>query len=267
MFYPNFDEMITAKYGVIYVNWPLQKFCSPSDVGSRNELQVLYRAFESGTTYFRLMDPDEFKRWEGARYQVSSPENQNAASSSGDPTNSCLPPPTHASTTPPTHDSATPPPPQLIPPQGPSQHMPLENPTSIVPSEPIPIDPVLLALSSPGQHQSGPVQLASTPPALMPAAVPPPVSMVQEHPSSTFSQVQYSPPPVLDSVVSSPVTQHSIPAVKQVRGRKRQSNNPPFTNFIHTTTTSDGIKSSKKTRKTRSKRVVNGEENTPPART
>ncbi|PCH39059.1 hypothetical protein WOLCODRAFT_44685, partial [Wolfiporia cocos MD-104 SS10] len=64
MFYPNFDEMITAKYGVIHINWPLQKFCSPSNIGSRNELQVLYRAFESGTTYFRLMDPDEFKCWE-----------------------------------------------------------------------------------------------------------------------------------------------------------------------------------------------------------
>jgi hypothetical protein len=69
MFYQNFDDNITTKYGVVLRNWPLQKFCSPSDIGSRNEVRVLYQAWESGTTYFQKMTEEEYNEWDKARFQ------------------------------------------------------------------------------------------------------------------------------------------------------------------------------------------------------
>jgi hypothetical protein len=69
MFYQNFDNNITAKWGIVIRNWPLPKLCSPSDVGSRNEVRVLYQAWESGTTYFQKMTEDEFNEWEDNRFK------------------------------------------------------------------------------------------------------------------------------------------------------------------------------------------------------
>ncbi|KZT01075.1 uncharacterized protein LAESUDRAFT_717767 [Laetiporus sulphureus 93-53] len=71
MIYQNFDKQITEKHGIVAINWPLDRFCSPSDLSSRNEVEILYQAFLSGTTSFCLMDKDEYKRWSNARFQVA----------------------------------------------------------------------------------------------------------------------------------------------------------------------------------------------------
>lgn len=63
MMYQNFDRHITMKYGVIIDHWPLQKLCSPNDVGSLPELQVLYNAWNMGATSFRKLTQEEFQQW------------------------------------------------------------------------------------------------------------------------------------------------------------------------------------------------------------
>jgi hypothetical protein len=50
MYYTNFDRSITDKYHIIIEGWPLEKFCSPSEIVSRNEVSVLMASFESGTS-------------------------------------------------------------------------------------------------------------------------------------------------------------------------------------------------------------------------
>jgi hypothetical protein len=69
MFYANFDEHITEKLGVVLENWPLKKFCSPSDIGSQAELNVLIQAFESGSTRFRRLTTAELSDWREQRFQ------------------------------------------------------------------------------------------------------------------------------------------------------------------------------------------------------
>ncbi|KZT01651.1 uncharacterized protein LAESUDRAFT_663471, partial [Laetiporus sulphureus 93-53] len=51
MIYQNFNENITAKYHHAIINYPLKKFCYPSDVGSKSELELLLWAWESGVTF------------------------------------------------------------------------------------------------------------------------------------------------------------------------------------------------------------------------
>ncbi|KAK7451710.1 hypothetical protein VKT23_012389 [Stygiomarasmius scandens] len=69
MFYKNFDTHITARYAIKLVNWPLEKFCNPSELATRAEVKVLQNAWESGTTFFTKMSREEFKEWEESRFQ------------------------------------------------------------------------------------------------------------------------------------------------------------------------------------------------------
>jgi hypothetical protein len=68
MYYVNFDDNITAKYGVVIENWPLPKFCAPGDVSSRNELRVLFHSWQSNTTRFRKLTPEEFEKWKANHF-------------------------------------------------------------------------------------------------------------------------------------------------------------------------------------------------------
>jgi hypothetical protein len=83
MYYQNFDTNITAKYAVVIKNWPLSKFCSPGDVGSLNELEILYNAFESGATYFQHLTDNEFREWTASRVSQDSQQENNTFGSAG----------------------------------------------------------------------------------------------------------------------------------------------------------------------------------------
>ncbi|KAH9894834.1 hypothetical protein C8Q73DRAFT_638972, partial [Cubamyces lactineus] len=64
MFYVNFDEHITMKYGIVIEGWPFpDKFMAPGKFSSVAELRVLLAAWESGTTYFRSMSNSEWQQW------------------------------------------------------------------------------------------------------------------------------------------------------------------------------------------------------------
>ena len=69
MNYQNFKDGITDKFGVVLENWPLKTFCSPSDIKSRNEVKVLFHAWDSGATRFRKMPVAEWKEWQEKRFQ------------------------------------------------------------------------------------------------------------------------------------------------------------------------------------------------------
>jgi hypothetical protein len=71
MYYTNFDRAITEKYHVILEGWPLEKFCSPSEIVSRNEVSVLMTSFESGATRFRKLSPTEFEKWSEERFNAT----------------------------------------------------------------------------------------------------------------------------------------------------------------------------------------------------
>ncbi|KZT01715.1 uncharacterized protein LAESUDRAFT_763450 [Laetiporus sulphureus 93-53] len=51
MVYQNFEENITAKFHLTIINYLLKRFCCPSDVSSKSELELLLHAWESGVTY------------------------------------------------------------------------------------------------------------------------------------------------------------------------------------------------------------------------
>jgi len=68
MAYDRFDELITAKYHVVVKNWPLKKFCNPSSVTSRIELELLFNAWQSGVTYFQKLTDEEMEAWEINRF-------------------------------------------------------------------------------------------------------------------------------------------------------------------------------------------------------
>ena len=50
MQYDRFDDLITQKHGVVIKNWPLNRFCNPSAVATRIELEILLNSWESGVT-------------------------------------------------------------------------------------------------------------------------------------------------------------------------------------------------------------------------
>ncbi|KAG1901581.1 uncharacterized protein F5891DRAFT_1187438 [Suillus fuscotomentosus] len=58
-----------AKYGVVCEGWPLQKFCSPGDIGSHTEVKVLNSAWKLRTVKFQKMSKAEFEQWEKDRFQ------------------------------------------------------------------------------------------------------------------------------------------------------------------------------------------------------
>ena len=68
MQYDRFDDLITHKHGVIIKNWPLKRFCNPSAVATRIELDVLPSSWESGATCFQKLSRDEMHAWESEQF-------------------------------------------------------------------------------------------------------------------------------------------------------------------------------------------------------
>jgi hypothetical protein len=71
MYYTNFSESITAKWRVVCEGWPLKKFCSPADLSTRNEVELLSNSWKNGTTKFRRLSDEEFQNWEQERFEVA----------------------------------------------------------------------------------------------------------------------------------------------------------------------------------------------------
>jgi hypothetical protein len=80
MYYQNFDDNITAKYGVVIDGWPLEKFCSPSDITSGTKVLVLCQSWESGATRFCKLTPTELANWENKWFEAKRQEEATAAS-------------------------------------------------------------------------------------------------------------------------------------------------------------------------------------------
>lgn len=83
MAYDRFDELVTARHHIVVKNWLLKKFCNPSAVTSRIELEVLYNAWQSGATYFQKLTREEMEAWESDRFsscmELTSPPAEPAA--------------------------------------------------------------------------------------------------------------------------------------------------------------------------------------------
>ena len=70
MHYKQFDAKITDKYDIVLEGWPLSgPLRNPSSIGSRLELDVVTRAFESDVARFRRLSIDELEAWREARFQ------------------------------------------------------------------------------------------------------------------------------------------------------------------------------------------------------
>lgn len=108
MYYTNFNHAITEKYHVVLEGWPLERFCSPSDIPSRTEISVLMTSLESGATRFRKLSTAEFEEWSEKRF------NAIADSTTGPgPTTTSSPPPPSLPPGPPVSDSDSAPSPSV----------------------------------------------------------------------------------------------------------------------------------------------------------
>ena len=63
MYYSGFDDRITKHYGIIIDHWPLPTFCSPIDLKTVNEVQILYNALDTGATNFRKLSSEELEKF------------------------------------------------------------------------------------------------------------------------------------------------------------------------------------------------------------
>ena len=63
MYYTNFDDHVTAKYGVVIEGWPLKTFAAPGTFSSIPTLTVLYNSWANGHTSFRSVSDAEWDRW------------------------------------------------------------------------------------------------------------------------------------------------------------------------------------------------------------
>lgn len=72
MYYNNFEKNITLKYRIVVQNWPLDKFVSPSDIGTSHELTTLLNAWNSNTACFQKLEGEEWKKWEDDYYKKES---------------------------------------------------------------------------------------------------------------------------------------------------------------------------------------------------
>ena len=68
MAYDQFDELVTERHHIVVRNWPLKKFCNPSNITSRIKLELLYNAWQSGATYFQKLTQGEMEAWENDQF-------------------------------------------------------------------------------------------------------------------------------------------------------------------------------------------------------
>ncbi|KAH9829420.1 uncharacterized protein C8Q71DRAFT_863192 [Rhodofomes roseus] len=76
MNYVNFDEVITRPYGIVLRGYPPGvKFCSPSNLGSLHEVELVTASWQSGTTHWYKMKKSEHKKWKKAHRNPAESHN------------------------------------------------------------------------------------------------------------------------------------------------------------------------------------------------
>ncbi len=63
MYYTNFSNNITRRYGIVIKNWPLKRFCGPNDLGTKLDVQTLLNSWTTGVTSFYKMSEEELADW------------------------------------------------------------------------------------------------------------------------------------------------------------------------------------------------------------
>lgn len=84
MYYTNFPDKITAKYRVVIDHWPLKKFCSPADLTSKNEVEVLMQAWMTGSAKFRRLSDEEWAQWHRDRVEALTEDSAVGGQDSGE---------------------------------------------------------------------------------------------------------------------------------------------------------------------------------------
>ena len=229
MQYDRFDDLITHKYGIVVKNWPLNRFCNPSAVATRIELELLLNSWESGATRFQQLSKDEMRAWENERF--SSKLTMMSLSPPSTPTS--VPPLPTAPLAPPAPNLIPPVPSVAIPPE-PAPPTPIQPGAVLVPNPEMVADIIRLDPS-----------LQSIDPALIMAGI------MQGHHSSTIAS------PVADSN-SSPTS--APPTLRKKRDRGAFEIVTPGSFNLN------GTKKSRKNRKgeqTRKSTPATGRENIP----
>lgn len=81
MYYTNFPDKVTAKYRIVIDHWPLKRFCSPADLSTKNEVEVLLQAWTTGSARFRRLNDKEWEQWHLDRVEALTEEQAAAANS------------------------------------------------------------------------------------------------------------------------------------------------------------------------------------------
>ena len=66
MYYTNFDDHITLKFGVVIEGWPLKTFACPGSFSSIPTLTILYNAWLNDVASFRSLSDTEWTAWKKA---------------------------------------------------------------------------------------------------------------------------------------------------------------------------------------------------------
>ena len=129
MYYENFSKHITSKWQVVLEGWPFTKFISLSSLVTKNEVEILFNAWKTGTAKFCRLSDVEWQSWDNACFQdmldinVHDVEDNmddivvenrilatdNTTSAPTLPTNSAPTPSTNSAPTPSTKSAPTPP--------------------------------------------------------------------------------------------------------------------------------------------------------------
>ena len=238
--YTNFDDNMTAKYGLVVKGWPLRVFCSPGDVRTFTELKILHDAWQSGTAYFYRLTTTEATEWSNRRFEKATEETSGPEISSTSTTQSS------------TH-SSTPPNPSPASPSTPTCHHPSSSTVVPVTSEncvATPLDPGSVPDAvNPDVPVADTCPPESEPPSVTSPLTPPPTQPTAPSDTTLFSAF----------VSNSPITNGTKRSVDhesdQLSPRKRYRQGPSI-KFINSVTSVDGstVIMNKKPRKERSDR-------------
>jgi hypothetical protein len=72
MFYQNFSHHVTRMHRLTIEGWPLGKLCSPSSINSVAELELLHKAWVTGTARFRRLSDEEWRKFLDDAYDEGS---------------------------------------------------------------------------------------------------------------------------------------------------------------------------------------------------